>query len=565
MVVVSLVLVIASVVTGRPQSSWAASAAMAYVPPSGTRVLLQGSDGTDTVDEYFSTVGITVTQSGPTAMGYAADPQTEDFGAMTWLRVGELTADAQARVSDRNTQVLAVLPAGLELRVAAFPETFLAFRPGLLVLPAGVRDGQSWTSAGTAVVGGGGGTAGEPYSAEFRASLDQRDCMAVTSALTIGSGSEATSSSSSTTWCLGRGMTATSDGTRSASAVDRAPVWQRLGRAVANTPATLTTGGTLERRDLAGPAPMSIGTRLPGVAMAGPVLVFPNNVGGDLIARGWDDGLTNARWFAHPGGDFTGLLVIGRVLVVATSTRRLVAYGDQGEFLWQAELPDVSSGALARQGGLLVVATLDGTVTAYDAETGAVAWRAGTPNEIKLAPVVTAAGVTVVDQAGNLRTFAGDGAVVHSFEVMAPESFTVLGGLAIVAARADNLVRGYSLDTGTVAWRTPVFSAREAVYPLADIVLIRQLDSVLALRVGDGAVAWSKAMIPTAITVLDSSRVLISDRTKLNLVDASGTVQASWATQEDDLDASPEPAISVRTGEVLLIRGSVGYRWKRPA
>ena len=109
-----------------------------------------------------------------------------------------------------------------------------------------------------------------------------------------------------------------------------------------------------------------------------------------------------------------------------------------------------------------------------------------------------------------------------------------------------------------------MFSAREAMYPLGDNVLIRQLDSVLALRMSGGAVAWTKAMVPSAIVRLDASRVLISDRTHLNLVDSAGTVRASWATQEADLDAGSEPAISVRTGEVLLIHGAIGYRW-RPA
>lgn len=561
---VVLALVIAAIATGRPQSTETASAAMPYVPASGTRVLLQGTDGTDTVDEYFSTVGITVTQSGPAALGYAADPQTEDFGAMTWVRVNELTADAQARVTDRNNQLFAALPNGLELRVASFEKSFLAFRPGLLVLPAGVRDGQTWSSAGSVVVGSGTGTTVEPYSAELRATRDPAACMVVSASLTIGSGGDATSSANSTTWCPGRGMTASSDENRSASAVDRAPIWQRLGRAVDDTPATLSESGALERRDLAGAPPMSIGTRLPGVVLAGPLLVFPNNIGGDLIARGWDDGKTNARWFAHPGGEFTGLIAIGRVVIAATSARRLVAYGDQGEFLWQADLGDVSQGAMTRLGALLVVATLDGTVTAYDAESGAVAWQGRTPNEIKLPPVATVAGVTVVDQAGNLRTFAPDGSVTHSFAVTAPESFTINAGVAVVAARADNLVRGYRLVDGEVTWRTQVFSAREAMYPLGDNVLIRQLDSVLALRMSGGAVAWTKAMVPSAIVRLDASRVLISDRTHLNLVDSAGTVRASWATQEADLDAGSEPAISVRTGEVLLIHGAIGYRW-RPA
>lgn len=562
-----LALIVGAAVTGRPPAAAAASAAMAYVPPSGTRVLLQGSDGTDTVDEYVSRVGIPVVQSGPVAVGYAADPATEDLGSMTWVRVNELTADAQGRVSDRSTQVFAAQPSGLELRVAAFATSFLAFRPGLPVLPARVRAGDTWRAQGRAIIGDATTATGtQPYAAEFRATDAGTGCVAVAATLRVGSGTNPVTSTSSTTWCAGRGMTAGSDSARSTVAVDRAPVWQRLGRAVDDRVARVAPSGTWERRDLAGPPPISISSRVPPVALpdaagAGPVLVFAN-LGDDLIARGWNDGPTNARWFATPGGSVSGLLAVGRVVIATTTQRRVVAYGAQGEFLWQAELGDVNKAPPVRLGTQVVVAGLDGSVTAFDAETGAVAWRGSTPTEIVLPPVADRHGVTVVDQAGNLRTYAPDGTVVHSIEVQPPESFTVMDGLAVVAARSDAVVRGYQLRDGIVVWRTPVVGARVSMVPLGALVLICRRDALVALRASDGAPAWTRPMVPTTLAALDANSALVSDRTSLYLLDGTGAVRATWVTQQADLDASPQPVLSLQTGEALLVQGTVGYRWR---
>ena len=135
-VAVVLGLMIAAAVTGRVPDGRDASAAMAYVPASGTRVLLQGSDGIDEVDEYYTTVGISVTQSGPQAIGYAAQGYQE-FSSTTWVRISTLIANAEGTVSDRNTQVYAALASGLELRVAVWPDRFLSFSPGLPVLAPG--------------------------------------------------------------------------------------------------------------------------------------------------------------------------------------------------------------------------------------------------------------------------------------------------------------------------------------------------------------------------------------------------------------------------------------------
>lgn len=561
-----LTAMIAPAVAGGVDDGRAASAAMAYVPASGSRVVLQGSDGLDQVDEYYTTVGLSVTQSGPTAVGYAAEGGLAEFSSTTWVRVTSLLANAQAEIRERSTQVYAAQASGLELRVAAWPDRFLFFRPGFLVLPAHVTDGQSWTVAGTATVGSGAEPSGElPFAAEFRAAAGEPGCVRVDSTLTVGSGGDATTATSSTTWCLGQGMTGGSDDSRTLTAVSRAPVWQRLGRAAQDPVTTTGLTGQPTRQDLTGRPPMAITPRVAPVVLPGPVVVYANNIGADLVARGWSDGVTDARWAAHPGGSITALLAIGRVVIAATTERALVAYGAQGEFLWQASLSDASEvplTSLVQLGTLVVVASLDGRVRAFDAETGALAWEQRLPNEVRLPMQVGAAGVTVLDQAGNLRTFGADGAVLHELEADPPESYGIVGDLVVVASRMDAIVRGYRISDGSLAWRTPVAGARNAIDAVGDVAVIRQSDNLLALRATDGGIAWSTPMRATTSAVRGAT-LLVADRTTLHQLDATGRSLGSWPTQEADLDNSSALGIIQTSTDVFLLYGSVAYRWER--
>ena len=98
--------------------------------------------------------------------------------------------------------------------------------------------------------------------------------------------------------------------------------------------------------------------------------------------------------------------------------------------------------------------------------------------------------------------------------------------------------------------------------PLGALVLICRRDALVALRASDGAPAWTRPMVPTTLAALDANSALVSDRTSLYLLDGTGAVRATWVTQQADLDASPQPVLSLQTGEALLVQGTVGYRWR---
>ena len=533
---------------------------MAYLPPSGTRVVLQTSDGKDEVDEYYTTVGMAFSQSGPSALGYGIE-SVEEAQTTTWLRVFVTIADAAGTVAERQTQLYAVKPTGLELRVAAWPDRFLMFKPGLLMLPAGVQPGHTWSVAGTAGLGSGAAvTLESPMSASFSATAAGDGCVVVAGDLSVGSGTAAVRSRSSMTWCQGRGAVAGSDSTRTVTAVQRPPVWGSAFQPSERGPLPdPVAGGRLEGRDMTGLPPMALAAGLPPVVLPGRVLVYPNQLNGDLVARGWADGQVNARWAAHPGGTVTGLLAVDRVVIASTSERRLVAYGDQGQYLWQATLPDAAEADPVRFGRLVVVGGLDGTVSAYDAATGTLAWRTHTPNEIRQPPVVTDSGVTVLDQAGNLLTLAADGSTLASFSTEPPESFTVRDGLVVVAGRTDGVVRAYRLPDGSIAWRTPVLGARNSLTPVGGVIVVQQNDNLRALRTTDGTDAWSKSLRPTALAALGDSLV-VSDVSSVYRLGADGSTLATWPTDATNLDES-FTGLDVGTSDLFLLHNNQAYLW----
>ncbi len=554
-VAMALSIVLAAANLGRPVSSRDASAAMSYLPSAGGRTVLQNSDGTDTAIEYYSTFGAQVWQSGPAAFGYGAD--YDELITKSWVRITEVTADAAGKVGTRRNRLLAAESTGLSLRADVTGDDFVAFDPGLPVLPAQVRDGQEWTAAGTATIGKGATSSGrQPYAATMSARALDDGCVAISTELTVGG--DATPARESETWCPGRGIVANQQPVRTGNAVTRPPRWQAVGRVTAHLPADLGGGWTFTRKELKSPPQFLYATVRP-VVLPGPVVVYVNTPGGDLVARGWSDPATSPRWFARPGGQVTSVEAIGRVVVATTTERSVVAYGDQGEFLWQAALGDVSATPITRFGGLAVVAGLDGTVTAFQAETGVVAWTAQTPTEIRRPMVTDGATLTVLDQAGNLLTLGPDGAPLHEFETVPPEVFAVADGVAVVASRGDSYIRGYRLADGEQLWRIQQSGVKRSMDAFGTTVVVGTMDSLFSLRATDGARVWTKALTPVQVAV-QGDRLLVADRTTLRLLDGNAAELGAYVTQEEDLSFGAGTFLVAGTGELFCFFGQAAYR-----
>ncbi|MFT3860936.1 PQQ-binding-like beta-propeller repeat protein [Micropruina sp.] len=561
MVIAVVVAAIAvSALLGRPISAWSTSPVMAYIPPSGTRVVLQGSDASDTVDEYFAGVGFEVMASGPAAAHYAAGGGTGAITSTTWVRLREVTAGADGGIAEQLTQFFAATPTGLELRVGAWAKTFVAFRPGLPVLPVAVTDGQHWTATGTAVLGAADTISGtEPYTAGFTAATGEAGCVTVARSLTLGTGSTASTEQSSATWCPGRGITAAADDARTAAAVDRPPVW--TGPARDHQPKTpdLGVAWRFARRDLNGLPPLTLSSNQAPAVLPGPVVVSVNTPGNDLVARGWDDGTADARWVAHPGGQVTAVASVGRVVVAATSLRQLVGYGEHGEYLWQAALGDVSAVPIAVLGPLAIVATLDGQITAFRASDGTVAWRSALDTQILQPMVVDGSTAAVIDQAGTVRVFDAGGSTVSEASTVVPEAFTVTSGVAVVASQADRYVRAFRLADGRQLWRVEVPGNRKQIVGAGDLVAVRTLDTLTALRLSDGSSAWAKDLAGTSMLAQDGSLV-VTDHTTVHRFAPDGSSLGAFVTQEKDLSFGPGAVLALADGSLLVFFNATVYR-----
>ncbi len=554
-----LSVVVAAAVLGRPVAAQEASAAMRYFPSSGARVVLENSDGTDTVAEYYSTFGARIVQSAPYAFGHGVEGYDE-VASTTWARIVEVTAEADGRVSRRRSRMLAVKPGGFDVRVDAGARDFRAFEPGLPVLPAGVRDGQEWTAAGTATLGSGRTATGrQPYAATFKATAQDGGCMAISTELTIG---RASPTREVNAWCPGRGIIVTAAGQLTSRLVTRAPRWQSAARLTTTAPPVLTGHWNFVRRELS-VAPIALYATVRPVVLPGSVVVYVNTPGGDLVAHGWSDGATDPRWSVHPGGQVTSALAVGKVIVAATTERTVVAYGAEGEFLWQSRIPDVSAVPLVRFGNLTVVAGLDGTVTAFDAQTGRVAWTVRVPTEIRQ-PMVVDDTLTVVDQAGNLMSVDPTGTVQYEFEVDPPEVFGVADGVAVVASRGDSYVRGYRLSDGAQLWRVQLSGNRRSVTGFGSTVVIGRQDDVLGLGAADGSQRWARPITPIRV-LARGDRLVVADRTTLRLLDASGAEVAAYRTEEQDLSFGSGVFLAADSGDLFCFFGSTAYRWESGA
>jgi outer membrane protein assembly factor BamB len=168
-----------------------------------------------------------------------------------------------------------------------------------------------------------------------------------------------------------------------------------------------------------------------------------------------------------------------------------------GAVIWQAPAPGPVQSPLATSNGRIYVVSLDGTLQALDAGTGAVLWSyyAG-PNlpSGNAAPAI--ANNKVYFAAGDTNFYALDattGTVIWKSQLGNLESPTVASNKVYVGSFTDSV---YALngDNGAIVWTAPVepFGCCEAV--ARGVVYVGSYDyNVYALNANTGAVLWKYA------------------------------------------------------------------------
>ena len=94
-----------------------------------------------------------------------------------------------------------------------------------------------------------------------------------------------------------------------------------------------------------------------------------------------------SAWRSHVPGQILTLRAFGNVIVVATSTRQLLAYTDLGIRLWQLDLGEIAPAPPVRVSDLdLVVVDLAGEVFRLDIASGVIVWQRSLGSDVTVVP-----------------------------------------------------------------------------------------------------------------------------------------------------------------------------------
>lgn len=394
--------------TAPPSTTSAANAAERFLPPDGyaQRVTV---DGAPAVSESARGTGVVNLLPLPGPLKGFVPPSGTDPATSLFWRESVQTAEGTAALRQYVTS-----PAGVWLML----DDQRRFDGGLLVLPADVAAGRTWSARGTARTAA--GTVDIETSARAAEAADpvqrSQGCLDVATTVrgaagpargaAAGPDGAPTGGEQVATWCPGRGVVA---GTP-VLGLARIPTDRRPQVAEpAPRPAPSVDTPTLVR-----PVPES---GLPGLgwvstdpsqqpataaaALADGTVAIAD--AGSTTITGWrpqgtaDRPLLRTRWWAEPGGLVNRIDAVGPRLFVTTSTKNVVAYDAVGRRLWRVTLPDLApSGVTALGTDRIVVATLSGHVQAYAVTDGRRLWSTDIGGSAAAAPTIAGDRVLVM-------------------------------------------------------------------------------------------------------------------------------------------------------------------------
>ncbi|MDP1879219.1 MAG: PQQ-binding-like beta-propeller repeat protein [Actinomycetota bacterium] len=431
----------------------------------------------------------------------------------------------------------------------------LAYSPPIVDLPAEPVVGSTWSGAGSV-----NGIA--EYESESRVEAsDDEGCIDIVTALSIRlEGSDLFASNTRSTWCLGRGSTRSTD-TDSGQVV-----------LVVDPPGALPLADALPPGMPGYPAPAPLPFLSPSVlqpaVVAGDLLAMVNASSEDVLAipmqppaavPGDDPPETLAvAWMQHPDGDILGATGDGQDLYLTTTRRAVISIDRAGRLRWTARTPDVAAGAPAIVGDSIVVATLDGSVHAYDAKTGAPRWTRTMGDAVVAAPVSSGGHVVVADIAGQVRSLTASGDVAWSVETAAvTDPLTALADGSVLVGDAD----GYGhviAPTGVIEWTAVLAgSLRGPAQQAGDVVVLPTTAGLQGLARSSGDERWRDEAWDAASVWGDVSgrpSVLATMGGRLARVGADGSI-APLATDllEPSADAVTELQVIGIDGTFLLL------------
>lgn len=532
-----------------------------WLPADGYRQRFAGPDGVETtewaVDQAISMVG-----SGPAHFVNWLGITKVDWAHTQLARLSSVRATPDGQPAGRSDDLFSLGSDGVRAEVeSGFDGTARIYVPGRLDLPNTLAAGHSWSSEGAVlVVDAAGNRTPLGYRADYSAvradkSLLARACVVVSMRERIGNDQPSTTER---TWCRHAGLAGWATAEGRWQATDSAPAavspdvpfdWSTADR-LAFVPRQINVIG-------AGTT-LVTAVSAPGILPDG-TAVFANTLNGDVIALQTTVDPPPSVWRTRPGVRNSAAATFGTTTVVVSVNRHLVAYGPDGAWLWDTPLADLSIVTPVRVDDLVVIATLDGSVTAYDLATGLQRWQQNVGTEVRVAPRVAGRRVLVVDQAGGLSCFDAAGALVWAKSVGRVEEFGVSTGAdpVVVIPNSDGpRVTGLSLADGTELWRPRHTLSTKGVIALDDVVVLRAEDESIGIDPATGQKLWSWQGARTYAGIGGGERALLLSTDSVVLLDAQGAQVAEWPVEIGDA-SNTSTWLTAAQGRVLVY-GSKG-------
>ena len=473
-------------------------------------------------------------------------------------RVAQLWRESTLTVGSPNTDELGVQTVdlhrladdGLSLLAGYGGSVGFAYSPPLLELPADVGPGSPWSSAGDALPNG-----ILSYTSEARASVpSNRELIGAAglAASELGGCLQTDGSSlyrdsqgvtlldivESYLWCVGRGRVA------AVATVNGDPVVQ--GVAAAPSPRVTATDArtpkwgsaddwravetaTLHRDAFFGEQPLPVALANSPRRTDSGLVVSVNQTGDDVVGLRSDAGSLVREWIAHPGGEVTALEAVGDVVVVTTSQRRVLAYSDTGQRLWELDVPElILATPTAGPDGAVVLVGLDGTLSSVDVVTGEVAWRRALNVDVNVPASVEGDRIVVVDRAGAVSAFDSvTGETAWTADTgQVPTRLASGAGIAVVVGD-DGFLRAFDAVTGAPVWDLRYTGNMRAAVMVGDKLVVATDEATRGVDLASGAVKWSRGGAEDVVT--DGVRAVLFGETTAQLVDASGASESEWA------------------------------------
>ncbi|MCW2758749.1 MAG: hypothetical protein JWO46_2495 [Nocardioidaceae bacterium] len=522
--VLALLLVLgAFLVTKAPASDLGGDAA-AYVPPDGMRAVVRGDQGVTVTENARLPLGAGLF-SAPGLMAkvlFLTDEKLLDEPGSLWRQ----TTTSYDGTTAQQSGYYAVLGRGvvqLGARLNGVPS--LVFDPPLLVLPARIERGRTWTQHGDAVYGG-----VLTYESTTRISKVTSRCTTLSSSIVLKDKSGATllDQTEPERWCRGRGSVSPDARSESVAARpgDVAPPGQALDLAGAGDD-TLQAAQVVSDDGAYGEAEYTFGRveTAPARMADGAIHVADTALGDVLVMRRTGAKLSVVAHL-HPGGKPTSLTAVGNVSVVATSTRQLCGYTSSGAWLWCRPTPDVVDLPGVRVGeGRVALLALDGRLRLYDARTGRRVWTADAVIDPRYPPVLSRGRVVTVSREGVVAAWrAQDGKAAWQTTVdSVPDSVGADDDRIVVSAASVSVLDGKDgaeLGYGSAA------DIYDATLVLHDGIVQSGSARTRGLDRTAEHTRWSAQ--PLRLPITDGRSVIGVRRDEIRLLDNGGKSLAAW-------------------------------------